>query len=320
MEDWLWGIIPWGYQVLLSLQTMRSGLLDVIFAIITDIGDEIGALVILSVIYWCVNKPVGRGLAYAYLSTATLNAWVKDIWSIPRPDDPALGDTLNQAGISRRLSPARHETSPSFLSGHAQGAVVSWGYLAYALRKAWFWVVAVALIILIGFSRMYLGVHFPQDVAGGLVVGTVFLILWLLAEPRVQIRLTRLSAAGRYTLAALLLLVVLAIHPSEATATAMGAMVGLGLGFVLDSQTLRFSTSGTWSKRILRALLGLVVIFIPYFGLSVVFGLFDESMGPAMEIVWRVVRYAVIGFVGGWVAPWIFVQTKLAQSGSEGTG
>ena len=99
MEHWLWRLIPWGYQVLLNLEGMRSGLLNVVFSIITDLGSNLGYLVVLLLIYWCIDKRGGRGLAYGSLLSATLNIWLKHIWDIPRPDDVALDGVLQEAGI-----------------------------------------------------------------------------------------------------------------------------------------------------------------------------------------------------------------------------
>jgi membrane-associated phospholipid phosphatase len=313
MADLLWELIPWGYQVLLSLEGMRSDLLNLFFAVITDVGSEIGYLVILTLIYWCVDKPVGQGLVYAHLFTATLNGWLKDLWRIPRPDDPALEDLLQQAGIADRVQPLRHESSPAFPSGHAQGAVVAWGYMAYRFKKAWFWVLAIVMIAFIGFSRVYLGVHYPQDVIGGLIVGAVYLVLWLWAEPYVRRWLSSLGVGWRYLLAVLVPLAVLLVHPVETTATTMGAVLGLGVGFVLEGQTLCFGTGGRWWLRVLRAVLGLVGIAVTYGGLSALFALWDAS-GPSAELVWRMIRYALLGFVGGWVLPWLFTVTGLARS------
>jgi len=277
------------------------------------VGSEIGYLVILTLVYWCVDKRVGQGLVYAHLFTATLNCWLKDLWRIPRPDDPALEGLLQQAGIAGRVQPLRHESSPSFPSGHAQGAMVAWGYMAYRFRRAWLWVLAVLMIVLIGFSRMYLGVHYPQDVIGGLVVGAVYLALWLWTEPHVWRWLSSLRVGWRYLWAVLVPLAVLLIHPAEATATTMGAVLGLGVGFVLEGQTLRFGTGGRWWQRVLRAVLGLVGIAVTYGGLSVLFALWDVGR-PSAEIAWRVIRYALLGFIGGWVLPWLFTVTGLARS------
>jgi hypothetical protein len=220
---------------------------------------------------------------------------------------------MDQVNIPERLTPIRFETSPSFLSGHTQGAVVVWGYLAYHIKKSWFRVFAVLIFLLIGFSRMYVGVHFPQDVIGGFIVGVVYLILWILLEPKVREWLSRQTVIVRYSLAVLVPLVIWFLNPSEATATPMGAAIGLGVGFVYEGQTVNFSVTGSTRQRILRAVFGLVVILVSYFGLGNIFGNFDESMGETMETIWRLVRYAIIGFGGGWFLPWLFVKTGLAD-------
>jgi membrane-associated phospholipid phosphatase len=314
VKDFLWSIIPWGYQVLLDLEGMRTGSLNLVFSIITDMGSEIAYIVILSLLYWCVNKSVGQRLVYANLLTLTINAWIKDLWRIPRPDDPALEDTLSQAGIARRLDPLRHATDPAFVSGHTQGAAVTWGYMAARFKKTWFRVVAGLLVILIGFSRIYLGVHFPQDVIGGLIVGLAYLLLWVTVEPYARAWLSERGPGWRYALAVLVPLVMFLLYPVKSTATPIGAVIGLGVGFVLEGQNLRFIVAGAWWRRVLRGVVGLIAVLIAYVGLSALFGLFDESIGAWMEIVWRVIRYTLVGFVGGWVAPWLFTSIGLAES------
>ena len=121
----------------------------------------------------------------------------------------------------------------------------------------------------------------------------------------------------RYALAVLVPLVVWFVNPSEATATPMGAALGLGVGYVLEGQTVRFSVSGTIWRRILRGVVGLIVILVSYFALGYIFGSFDESMGETMETIWRLVRYAIIGFGGGWFMPWLFVKIGLAEKESN---
>lgn len=75
--------------------------------------------------------------------------------------------------------------SPSFPSGHTTGAMAIYGFIAYALARQartdterWeivFW--AGLLIVLVGFSRMYLHVHYPTDVAAGILTGGIWLLL-----------------------------------------------------------------------------------------------------------------------------------------------
>ena len=82
------------------------------------------------------------------------------------------------------------ENSFSFPSGHSIGAVVLYGILVFLrfrhMRYAWervtVSVVAVALILGIGLSRIYLGEHYPSDVAAGYLVGCTWLMIVMLAE------------------------------------------------------------------------------------------------------------------------------------------
>jgi membrane-associated phospholipid phosphatase len=313
MGRFLWDILPWGYQVLLVIEGWRTGLLDILFPLATEIGSGYGYLVIISVVYWCVNKGIGQGLSFAYLSTATLNFWLKDIWRIPRPDDPALEHLWQSAGIARRLTPLRHEVTPSFPSNHAQTATVAWGYLATRIGRAWFWAVALVVIALIGFSRLYVGVHFPQDVIAGLIIGLAYLAVWLVAVARVQAWLSRRALGWRLALAALAPLTLWVAHPSEDTAMSLGAMMGLGIGYLLENQTIRFRVDGEWRQRVLRALLGLTMVVALYLIPGVLFSALGNGIGTGIELVLGGLRFGLAGLTVSWVAPWLFTRCRLAS-------
>jgi membrane-associated phospholipid phosphatase len=75
------------------------------------------------------------------------------------------------------------ETSYSFPSGHAAISVALYGFIAFLLwkrsksqlKRGMILAVALLLMLFIGFSRVYLGVHFPTDVLGGYMVGAAWL-------------------------------------------------------------------------------------------------------------------------------------------------
>jgi undecaprenyl-diphosphatase len=99
---------------------------------------------------------------------ALLNAGLKLIYARARPDlATAIAEALWY----------------SFPSGHAMGSFIAFGALAYlALRQPWPWAarsaglaVALTLVILVGLSRVYLGVHWASDIAGGWSAGAVWL-------------------------------------------------------------------------------------------------------------------------------------------------
>lgn len=125
-------------------------------------------------IYWCVNKRNGLFTLAAYTLSLTFMAlikltacvyrpWIKDARIIP------AGKAINTA------------TGYSFPSGHTSGATPLYGGMAVGFwqkpKMRWLAVLCIVMILLTGFSRNYLGVHTPQDVAVGLLVG--LLGLWI---------------------------------------------------------------------------------------------------------------------------------------------
>ena len=97
--------------------------------------------------------------------SALINTFLKDFFQDPRP------------AIELMLDP-KVGTTYGWPSGHSQIAVTLWGLLAYELKNKWITVGAISTIILIAFSRMYLGVHDFGDVFAGLLIGGIILSVW----------------------------------------------------------------------------------------------------------------------------------------------
>lgn len=127
------------------------------------------------------------------LSTS-LALWLKKEWHYILP----LWLTVAGAGLSSLLAKLLFqrprpelavyiEPTLSFPSGHATVAVALWGFLIYLLihhstqqyQKTLAWILGILLIVAIGFSRLYLGVHFLTDVLGGYLLGLLWLIIGL---------------------------------------------------------------------------------------------------------------------------------------------
>lgn len=201
------------------------------------------------------------------------------------------------------------------------------------MRHGWALVGAAVLAALISLSRVYLGVHFPQDVAAGLLFGAALLTGFLalerpvagwLAERRMGTRLL-LSFLG----SALLLLLGLAawvlaqsyaipaswhvaalagsgeaIDPLQVDGlfTASGTLFGLAAGAVLLYEWNGFDASGPPSQRLSRYALGIIVVVILYWGL----GTLRFGEGSVVALVWRYLRYALIGFWVTYGGPRLF--------------
>lgn len=297
MSEFLMSLIPWGTKAILWVQSFSNPFLDRLFTAATFLSEEEFYLILLPLIYWCFNKRIGIRLAYVLLLSSYLNLFLKDLFGIPRPDDP-------------RIRFLRHETTPSFPSGHAQGAVVTWGYLATQWQNRAFWAVAIVLIFLNSFSRAYLGVHFPQDLVGGITIGVLYLLAFYLVTANWEGKMAKLPLVAKASLSVLFPMALLVGHPSEDTAMTMGALAGMGLGFLLESKLVSFSAEGLWWRRVLRFLVGLILVGVFYVGLKAVF---PTEVSPSLALALRVIRYGVVGMVGTFVAPWIFVKAALAE-------
>ncbi|HOX60969.1 MAG TPA: phosphatase PAP2 family protein [Candidatus Magasanikbacteria bacterium] len=147
------------------LQIRDEGVIKLL-SVITEIGEVkivLGLALLLSVFFWWKQKKWSLiGMWSALVGSMVVTYLAKIYFDRPRP--------LNAAIL---------ETSGSFPSGHATVAIAFYGYLAYLLFKNTknilyrFLIVFSAIIValVIGFSRLYLGVHYLSDVGVGYLVG-----------------------------------------------------------------------------------------------------------------------------------------------------
>jgi len=150
----------------------RQPAITVLFWTATIIGGPAGLAVIVAVIAAILLVRKERASVFFVVVTAVsgaiLNMVLKAIFARSRPD------------LATALTVAR---SYSFPSGHAMGSFITFGALAYiGLRQPWPWVaksaalaIALTMVVLVGLSRVYLGVHWTSDIAGGWSAGSVWL-------------------------------------------------------------------------------------------------------------------------------------------------
>ena len=157
-------ILPGEASFLLWLQdTLRGPVLDPIMTTITQFGDGGIFWIIMAVLMLCIRETRKAGLACALSMVMGLiltNLILKNLVGRVRPYDLIEGLTV--------LVSRPHDWS--FPSGHTTNAfAAAWVMFTMLPRK--YGTPALILAILIAFSRMYVGVHYPTDVLGGVIVG-----------------------------------------------------------------------------------------------------------------------------------------------------
>ncbi len=153
------------------LEKIRSPFGDALMYLVTLFGYETLFMVIALVFFWCVDKKRGYYLLFAGFSGVICVQLLKMLFRIPRPWvlDPEL--TI----VERARESA---TGYSFPSGHTQCAVTLYGGIARSSKRRASRIFCIVVAVLVGFSRMYLGVHTPKDVlvSAAIGVGIVFLL------------------------------------------------------------------------------------------------------------------------------------------------
>lgn len=215
-----------------------DGSLDALFLTITNLGSENAYIAILALYYW-LNPVVGRTFGALFGLSVSINTLLKAAFNLPRPYqlDPSL-----------KISKAAIETGGGggLPSGHAQNAAFTWGFLALEHRKAWVAALAVVLILAIGFSRVYLGVHFVLDVLVGFVVGAA------LAFVASRIRIPVFDSTGRIVLFGAGLI-------SSIFVPELARSFAVMIGFLVTG--VQFTPPKAWPARIAFLVIGLVIAF-----------------------------------------------------------
>ena len=290
--------LDWGIEVVLWCQQF-SPALDLPFKILTFLGNLEFFLVFMPLIYWCVDRRTGARLLVLFLLSASLNAIAKVIADQPRPFQ-----------YDNRVLQLAHAGGGGLPSGHTQGAVVVWGYLASQIRSANFRMAAGFLMIAVPVSRLYLGVHFPTDLLGGYIMGAALLLAYLRCAPKVETWLAAKGVIWQTLAAAILPILLLFISPRESryALSACGALMGFLPGIALERRWIRFRSTGSPLRRSLRFAVGLIALLGIWLGLRAAF----SGLEPAS--LFRVVRYAAVGLWGALGAPWLFVRLKLSDT------
>lgn len=150
----------------LFLQSFSSPLLDRIFLILSYLGNEFIFMAVVATIYLCIDKEKGLHLAIGLFSSFTLNSGIKDILKIPRPFE--YTDMLRRIDLT--MSPGY-----SFPSAHAQlSSSMAAGITRYYRKPGIFCCITA---LLIGLSRLYLGVHTLVDICAGFLIGSLWMLL-----------------------------------------------------------------------------------------------------------------------------------------------
>ncbi len=294
--------------------------------LISQLGSEAFFLLFISLLYWCISPRLGIRVALILLVSTSLNYALKLLFASPRPQ-----------WYSTQVRVYESETSFGMPSAHAQNAVAVWGEVARFKQRHWLTSLAIGLMLVIGISRLYLGVHFPTDVLAGWAIGLV--VLWAfnrLTNPVMQ-RVKRYGLVSQCLMTSgtsLLLLLpsgllVLLSGSGEMPAvwsqqlqasggtmpqplsldvpvSASGTWLGFAAGALGINQHQPFHPRGGLWHRVTQYVIGITIALVIWAGLDVLFPEGKTFIAYSL----RYLRYTLLG---GWIAagaPLLFGQMR----------
>lgn len=287
-------------EFLKFLESIRTPALTSIAYLFTTLGEELFVITILCAIYWCINKNLAYKISFTYFVSGLLVQSLKITFRINRPWilDPSLHP------VDKALETA---TGYSFPSGHTQSGTSLFSSLAFHIKRRWIQVLCVITFILIGMSRMYLGVHTPQDVF--VSMGITLLISYCIhrymnkylndnSKDYILSLIAAIISLGVIIYSIILLWNgVLAENYVSDCIKGAGAGLGFALGFYLERKYINFSTETKriWQQAI-KLLVGLAIALLLKSGIKLVFGesLIISAIRYFLVVIWILVLYPMI--------------------------
>lgn len=285
------------------LQNIRTGIGDFFFGTVTHLGEETAFLALAILFFWCIDKREGYYILMTGVIGTVVNQWLKIVCRIPRP---WLADS--------RLHPVggavKEATGYSFPSGHTQNVAGTFGCIGRYNKQRWVKISAAVIIVLVAFSRMYLGVHTPLDVATSLGIAAflVFAFHFVFRTEASTDKYMPYVTVGAVVLSVAFILYVFLVPDSgfsasadmnnllsarDNAATLAGCLFGLALVYPLDRYFIRFDTKGRWYSQIVKFVIGIAVV------LAIKILLKDPLNDLFGIYVGRAVRYfLIVAFAG----------------------
>ncbi|NWF94767.1 MAG: phosphatase PAP2 family protein [Candidatus Thorarchaeota archaeon] len=270
-----------------------------LFKLLTQLGSELFYVPLALVGYWAYRKRESVIVVFVLLTSIVTNYWLKVAIHSPRPPQSYW-------------YPGASEANYGMPSGHAQNSTMLFGWLAARVKTWWAVILAVTLTLLIGVSRVYLGLHFVEDVLVGWAVGFGLLLLSIRIERPLQALLSKYDTNALYGVLfviGLLMTVVgtyvlLPLPPDDNFGHIGGLVMGVAVAFPLERRYVNFTTEATAKWRlVLRVVLGLALVIVVMIGLS--------PLLPTADVWLRATRYFIVALIGGFVWPLIFSKAKL---------
>ncbi len=291
---WEESFIVWLQQ--LGQGTAMQAVLGILNQFFSFLGEEMICIAVMGMVYWGFNKKKGEAIGAAIMIANVGIGMLKNIFSRMRP-----------WASSERIELLRDVDGFSFPSGHSANCTALYPTTAMEYKeKKWLTVLAIAVPLLCGLSRCYVGAHWPTDVIVGLLTGLVIFAGVEFLLPRCKNKYV-----FYYALIAFSTLGLFYCRTNDYF-NSYGMLIGFVFGIKFEEKHTRFENTDKWYIAVIRTAIGAGL----YFGLSSLIKIFIGNLFPEESFGWflmRAVRYGLVVFILIGIYPYAFRLEKKLQ-------
>ncbi len=290
-------MFPFELEFLKYLEGLRTEFWNTFFEFVTALGEESLLIVLMAVIYFLYDKNLARKFFFITAFSIGTNCIIKNFVRLPRPF------------ADGKVSCVRPETATgySFPSGHTQTVATWYNALAQHTKRLWGRALAIALTLLVAFSRLYLGAHYPSDVIAGAALGIFFAYAGGYLFDKIKNK--NLLYGG-----AVLLLLPFAVY-FFATADAQyadffkfyGLLIGFLCAVVFEEKFVALDCRASFGKKFARVLIGVILAAVVKEVLKKLFACDNLQLSLALDAL----RYFALVFIVLGLCPWAFKKLNL---------
>ena len=284
-------------DILKFLEGMRNDFLNTIFEFITVFGEETLLVFLIVTLWFAFDKKFAQKLLFITMASMSDNGVIKNIAQVPRPF------------ASGEVTCVRPETATgySFPSGHTQNFTTWTSLTAMQLKKKWFTVLVTILILLVAFSRVYLGAHYPSDVAVSVVLGTAFGTIGSIVYDKTENK-QKLYIGMTLILTPFAVLFMFDAEPLfEDFYKFYGMVAGIGVAVSFEEKYAPIGYDVSKWKKVLRIIIGIAVAFAVKEGIKI----FKVSDIVQLSFVIDAVRYFLLVFAVMGLCPVLFKKCRI---------
>ena len=301
----------WEVQLMEWLQSGMGSAGAAIAQFLTVCGEELVLILLLGFIYWCYDKEFGKFIGVNIVVGLTWNPMLKNVALRRRPYFDHPGIRCIRAAEPEADIYDISEQGFSFPSGHSTNGVIAYGSIPVYKKNKWLTVLGIVMPLLIGLSRVMLGVHYPTDVLVGWLMGGIVVLLVSYLQRKVK----------RKWILHLILFVtalpgMLYCNTSDYY-TCVGLMAGLFLAIAFEEKYVHFENTKNPAECAVRILGGFAVYVLSNTLLKLPFSKEFLASATTAAYMVRFVRYIIVGFVTLGAYPMFFARIKFRDKKTE---